>query len=523
MNPSSPPPPPSSTPPPMPQASPTPPPPPNKDAEPAKKSGEEVAQKTSIYSIKCTNCAAPLKILGGGRVTTVTCQYCNSVLDIADKYKVVAQFHEKYRPPVPFTLGMQGSIKGVEWTIIGWVAYKTVDFPIERWSEFFLYSPLYGYGWLIYEEGVVSFSRRVRDFPLREWYEKGKAKSRTGKYDDYSVAEYEEANYNINDKDAPKSVFYKKDHYLLAEEPYIVEVDFVQGELSWIAKVDDKVKCWDYNSMKRKSLSIEKTGIEIEVYQNEKLDNKAIYESFGVKKEKQTQAKQTTLDKVFEDETLDKTEANLSSFAKYTSLLVAILLLFIIASAFSSKTLVKNKNNQPFEQMFTVSSDAFISRIDIKAPSPTVLNYASLTIYKADKKVFSINKDHIYPINSKFHKTWEKGDNEVRVYIKLTEGLYRASFELSKQPHPNEIITVEIKEKIIRLLYILPLFVIMLLVLIPSIVKNIIPPSKKKFVWWGIGGVIGFAIFGAGILVFIVAFYFFVQPIIDGRSIGGES
>lgn len=116
MNPSSPPPPPpssSSTPPPMPQASSTPPPPPNKDAETTKNSEQAAPQKTSIYSIKCTNCAAPLKILGGGRVTTVTCQYCNSVLDMADHYKVVAQFHDKYRPPVPFTLGMQGTIKGV--------------------------------------------------------------------------------------------------------------------------------------------------------------------------------------------------------------------------------------------------------------------------------------------------------------------------------------------------------------------------------------------------------------------------
>ncbi len=472
---------PSSTPPPMPSSMPPPPPP--------------APKKTSVYSIKCTNCAAPLKILGGGRVTTVTCQYCNSVLDMADHYKVLAQFHDKYRPPVPFTLGMQGTIKGVEWTIIGWVAYKTIDFPIERWSEFFLYSPLYGYGWLIYEEGVLSFSRRVRDFPLREW----------------------------QDSNSPKSVFYKKDHYILAEDPYSVEIDFVQGELSWIAKVDDRVRCWDYNSMKRKSLSIEKTGIEIEVYQNEKLDNKAVYESFGVKEAKQTEAKQTTLDRVFEDETLDATETNLSSFAKYTSVMVLILLLVIIASAFSSKTLVKNKNNQPFEQMFTVSSDAFISRIDIKAPTPAILNLATLTIYKADKKVFSINKDHIYPINSNFNKSWKRGDDEARIYIKLPEGLYRASFKLSKQLQPNEIITVEIKERIIRLLYILPLFVIMLLVLIPSIMKNLIPASKKKFVWWGIGGVIGFAIFGAGILIFIVAFYFFVQPIIDGRTIGGES
>ncbi|MEA3491710.1 MAG: DUF4178 domain-containing protein [Campylobacterota bacterium] len=449
---------------------------------------------SSVFSIKCTNCAAPLKILGGGRVTTVTCSYCNSLLDMTDHYKVVSQFHHKYRPPVPFTLGMRGKIKGVEWTIIGWVAYKTVDFPIERWSEFFLYSPLYGYGWLIYENGEISFSKRVRDFPLREW----------------------------QDKNHPKTVFYRGGHFLAAEDPYIVEIDFVQGELSWIAKADDQIECWDYKGVNRKSLSIEKSKQEVEVYTNEKLDSKQIYESFGVKKSKQTKAKQTVRDKIFEEDSLDKTEEAISIFNKGIFVLVAILFVAVVLSFVTSKTLVENKTSQPFEQMFTVSSSAFLSQIEIKAPSPATLNACRFTLYKSDKKILSIDKTNLFSTVNNLGYTWHRGDDEVMIYLKLEEGLYRASLEHLSPIAKSQKVVVTVKEKIIRLIYILPLFVLMIIMLLPTIKNNLIPQKQKKFFWWGLAGVAAFAIFGIGMVLFIVVFYFLVQPIIDAQRLKGD-
>jgi LSD1 subclass zinc finger protein len=47
---------------------------------------------SKVQSIKCSNCGAPLKLLGGGRVMTVTCAYCKSVLDLNDNYKVLSNF-----------------------------------------------------------------------------------------------------------------------------------------------------------------------------------------------------------------------------------------------------------------------------------------------------------------------------------------------------------------------------------------------------------------------------------------------
>ncbi len=447
-------------------------------------------KETSVFSIKCTNCAAPLKILGGGRVTTVTCEYCGSVLDMTDHYKVVSQFHDKYRPPVPFTLGMQGRIKEVEWTIIGWVAYKTVDFPIERWSEFFLYSPLYGYGWLIYEEGDLSFSKRVRDFPLREWKDKGK----------------------------PKTVFYQKGHYIAAEDPYSVEIDFVQGELSWIAKADDKIRCWDYNGVNRKSLSIEESKQEVEVYLNERLNSQAVYESFGVEQGKRVKSKTTLSDKVFDEETDEKQEKAVSFFTKGIAVLLILLLAVILSSFLSHKLVLKNTTNQPFNEMFTLHSGAFIAEINIDTPSPAVLNACRFVLHKSDKKILLIDKSKLESDNPHLRYTWMQENNKVKIYIKLEEGLYRAELQLTKPLPAGQKVTITIEERIIRLSYILPLFIMMLPLVLFDIRRKWIPSKYQKYFWWIIGGTVAVAFFGVGIAVFIFAFYFFVQPIIDSRK-----
>jgi len=483
---------------------PTPPPPPSSNTPPVPPStppprrksnqSKEQSKKSKTYSIQCTNCGAPLDILGGGRVSTVTCQYCNSVLDLNQEYKVLSKFQEKFRPEVPFTLGMQGKIKGVEWTIIGWVAYKTPEYPVERWSEFFLYSPLYGYAWLVYEEGDISFSKRMRDFPLREWQDDGK----------------------------PTTLKYRDRRYLLAEESYMVEIEFVQGELSWIAKADDRIKCWDYNGTKRESLSIEQSGSEIEVYLNQRIDPKLTYAAFGVAKEKQTKAKQSALDEMFDEESMEESEKALSLFAKGTALFVVVLLIFMLASAFTSKTLVSNKNSTPFTQNFSVTSDAFVSQITLKAANPGLLNTMRLTIFKGNEKIFYIDSSTIFSKNKKILSTWKRGDYEATISIKLEKGAYRAKLEHTRKLQAGERVSVEITQGVMRLSYILPLFIVMLIFLLPSLLKNMLPLSVKKFVWWGLAGVIAVSIWGGAALVFVGVLYFFIRPMIEGKTYRGN-
>ena len=104
---------------------------------------------SQVKSIKCTNCAAPLSLIGGGRVESITCSYCKSVLDLNDNYKVLSNFRNvKESQKLPFTIGMVGRLKDVDYTIIGRVTYATSYYPHGEWTDFLLFSPLYGYAYL---------------------------------------------------------------------------------------------------------------------------------------------------------------------------------------------------------------------------------------------------------------------------------------------------------------------------------------------------------------------------------------
>jgi len=388
------------------------------------------------YAIKCTNCAAPLDQLGGGRVSTVTCSYCHSILDMNDHYKVLAKFNDTKRPLGPFEIGMRGNIKGVEWMIIGWIAYKTAEFPAEEWSEFFLYSPTHGYAWLVYENNKVYFSKKVRDFDLLAWQEK-----------------------------KPKTLFYHKGHYIQNDSSYLTYIDYVEGELNWVAKFGDKFTTWDYDGVGFQVLNIEKTGEEIEVYHTERLDKADIYNAFGLEytPKSKTNTSMKTKDKentnIYHEEIEDK-----PSYDGW-KVLFFILIGVILFSFFNTKTVESfyiNENNTT--NMFTIDSDAFFTKIDIATPSG--LRDSKLTIYKDKTKVFYIDTKTIYYIGKYLSHNWSHTSIGTKLYLKLKKGTYHLQFQRSSDYQKN--ITITIDETFIRLKYIIPLFIIVTLVIIYS-------------------------------------------------------
>jgi hypothetical protein len=201
-------------------------------------------------AIKCPNCSAPLKLQGGGRVLTITCQYCKSVIDLTQNYKVLYNFKSANPPESSLKIGMEGEIFGVCWRIIGWIVYKDLD--KERWSEFLLFNPYYGYGWLVEESEKYYFSRRVRDLDLRSW---------------------------ARNPHPPRVINYKNRRFFQDDEPYQVLVDYVEGELTWIAKRGDRLYSWDYHFRAGEYLNIERSEIEVESYYTKPI-KKSLVEKF---------------------------------------------------------------------------------------------------------------------------------------------------------------------------------------------------------------------------------------------------
>lgn len=118
---------------------------------------------TDVTSINCTECGAGLDVLGGGRVRSHICPYCGSELDVQDNYKVLRQHRDMTRPKTPFSLGMTGDLWGVEFTVIGTLAWSEHhNGKSWHWVDHQIYSPTHGYAWLTVEDGHVTFARKSR-------------------------------------------------------------------------------------------------------------------------------------------------------------------------------------------------------------------------------------------------------------------------------------------------------------------------------------------------------------------------
>jgi len=384
---------------------------------------------SQVYSIKCPNCGAPLSLIGGGRIQTITCAYCQSVIDLNDNYKILAKFKNVHIPKSPFKVGMQGKINGIEWTIIGWIVYRDSYDIHDKWSEFLLFSPLYGYGWLVYEDGVISFSRRVRDLDLRKWQ-----------------------------NNPEKTLFFRKGHYILDDESYYSVIDFVQGELNYIAKQGDRIECWDYSGVKGQSISIEKSNDELEVYYTQKLDAQEVYNSFKVDPKDQKIKKQTVKERL-KEELEDK-----KPLSYHSIIAIFITLIITILSSFSTNKVLYANINSSKEILFRITTSAFLTKIELNTKDNKTLNSYAISIYQENKKIFYIDRDSVYFSKHTLDNSWSKRANGADIYLKLDTGQYLMKVDkISTTQNPIKII---VEQRSVRLTYILPLFILIFLFII---------------------------------------------------------
>ncbi|UUL81858.1 DUF4178 domain-containing protein [Sphingomonas qomolangmaensis] len=117
-------------------------------------------------ALGCPSCGGTLAVRAAGYTVTIACQYCSSILDVSQpQVKLVTQYHEAAaRLEIP--LGTRGTLRGVEWEAIGYLARS------ERgqygWEEYLLFNPYHGYRWLIANRGGWSFGELLTVVPGHE-------------------------------------------------------------------------------------------------------------------------------------------------------------------------------------------------------------------------------------------------------------------------------------------------------------------------------------------------------------------
>jgi len=374
---------------------------------------------SKVYSIKCPKCAAPLNLIGGGRVKTITCEYCKSQIDLEQNYKIVANFTDAIRDDAPFKIGMRGKIEGIDWKIIGFIVYATKEDINDTWSEFLLFSPLYGYAWLVYEYGKVYFSRRVRDINLSNFVE--------GQY----------------------TIFYKNGHYILEEsEPYISVVEYVQGEMTSVIKRYDETTAYDYKGVNGQSITIEKSSKELEAYYSKELSTKKVFASFGVEEEVEEKLSPTTRKKYFD----------------IISSLIVILIMLIMYSFVSSNDVLSKRVDGNTTLNFNIDSGAFLTKITLKSPTATALKEGELTLYKGDKEYLWVTKNYsMYKEKKFFRGNFEAFAIGANIYIKLDSGSYRLKLQNFKNGYP---IFVDIESFVIKDVYLVTVLIVLFIGLV---------------------------------------------------------
>ncbi len=380
---------------------------------------------SSINAIKCPKCAAPLQFNGGGRVKSITCAYCKSILDIDNEFAILGNFkNTQHEHELPFKIGMKGFIENIEYTIIGRVTYTEIDHEF-FWDDFLLFSPLYGYAWLTYEKGHISYAKRERHLPLLVWDEMNRIESIT----------LHELNYKV-------------------EAPYTAKISYIEGELTWVAKKHDKIRIIDMYAPPF-GISMERTKNEMEFYASKYLDNTLVYEAFDVPQDERVKNNGV-------HELLGFGENFFKPFLKISAIALSILLttlfVFFLANQGKAVTSVFGSNLKENSKEFNISSEKYLTTLTLDATSKKALNNFNLTIKQKEETLFSINKTITY-INPKISTTkhlklptWEDDAKEVLVYLNLPKG----SYTLSLSPIDINIsskLTVQIREEIMRFNY----------------------------------------------------------------------
>ncbi|CAA6806254.1 MAG: Unknown protein [uncultured Sulfurovum sp.] len=385
---------------------------------------------SQVKSIKCTNCAAPLDLLGGGRVESITCPYCKSVLDLNENYKVLSNFKNSRKlHKLPFEIGMKGQLNSIDYTIIGRVTYQSINYPDSIWTDFLLYSPLYGYAYLTYEDGHLIYSKRNRTFPNVTWSQLTKQSSILVNGNDYNPFDQYEA-----------------------------KVIYVEGELTWIAKRNDKTYFTDLVNPPH-GISVEKTKNEIEYYEAKYLDSDEVYTAFNI--EKQEKPKTFNALQPFERPFLK----SLSYIAYWVLFIVALLTLVTYVDG-SGKVITKiAANNEAVKHLdFRVKHKRYLVDLELQASTSKALNNFNLQIHKNKKIVFSLTPHTAYIFNEttgsveKNLHPWEKDSKKVRVSLNLALGNYHLSIK-PINPSLKSTLFVNITEASSRLNYLVWFFI----------------------------------------------------------------
>jgi hypothetical protein len=206
-----------------------------------------------IKQFNCPNCTTPLDLKNAGRSKSIVCPSCGSQIDLTNPgFSILGNVGQRKEPQVtPLKLGMRGTVGGQEYEIIGRVVYQ--DDEDDIWDEWLLLSAAGQYVWISdsVNEGMAMWHSFVPVNPIEP------------------------------DQIQEDESFVLRKERVTVRDTGDMSIEYLEGELTWKAKVGDSVKYAEADSANER-ISIEYSQDEIEFYWGEDLDRNATAKAFGL-------------------------------------------------------------------------------------------------------------------------------------------------------------------------------------------------------------------------------------------------
>lgn len=202
----------------------------------------------AVKALACPACGGTVELRAAGYSVSVVCQYCSSILDVADpQVKLITEYRQAAEA-LEIPLGTRGTLRGIEWEAIGYLQRSVAG--AGAWDEYLLFNPYHGYRWLITDGRGWSLGEQLTVTP---------------RYDDYETMALGNQTYTR---------FY---------EDSTARVDYVLGEFYWRVAVGEEVVSADW-ARAGAMLSREKNAHEVSWTRSVLLAHKEMADAFGVRR-----------------------------------------------------------------------------------------------------------------------------------------------------------------------------------------------------------------------------------------------
>jgi predicted RNA-binding Zn-ribbon protein involved in translation (DUF1610 family) len=209
----------------------------------------------SLGRIDCPSCSE-LVTYRSSEAAATTCPHCATQIDLrGEEPSAYGALHLDKRPKTAVQIGDRFEFRGEVYHVAGYVRSFTVDEGVRyRTSEWLLHSPELGYRYLVCYNGHWSFTRELEERPGASFNPRRTKRKARFKFAGQSWRVFEIAHNN--------------------------EIDWVEGELNWVAQVGDKNAYMDAVAAPL-MLSAEWTDSEMEWYLGEYVEAEEIAKALG--------------------------------------------------------------------------------------------------------------------------------------------------------------------------------------------------------------------------------------------------